>query len=465
MADRVAPGKYAIVRTAPSQDPAVYVLRARNCGLTGLVFRVSDPAQLGTEWLPNAGGEDWQQVQQLLVTGLDAMVAAGLKVGLLFEGTRGAYEAPASEGSSYAGVMRVLDPVGIKIDFCMVDITGDARWAALDDPLDDIAPYGTAAKKLCHLVAGERWTAVGRPRPIFLITPATPMDDWPGTMWDGRLGGDPVQRVFAPGYEWSCLPVVAAAHKLDPANGTGDISTAWSWHATVGGWQMMRGESVFDLRGGAIDGEMLKGLISYVVAGFDIELPVGGGTCIWHPTCGLVVLDDLDSIEAQGLHGYVASADAPGGFWDLQPVDPEACYMEDWCNPGIILWPLEQPVLPPIFGAPWQLTLAIENWRDGSVNHFSLYIAPADPDPAGLCTYYGPCNAFWLFGGGDPCAEHDSITLIYNMDDVIDPLTGLEYEVITFSTSAVGAPDGHSSLPYGPAETVYHCLIRTVCAD
>jgi YVTN family beta-propeller protein len=748
MAERVTPGKYAVVRAAPSQNVGNYTARAQACGLTGLIFRVNNPAQLMTEWLPNADGADWQQLQQLLSTGLDAILSTGLKVGLLFEGTRGAYEVPLSEGASYAGVLRILDPTGTKLDFYMVDITGDARWAELDSPDVDTAPYGSSAKKLCHLVSSARWAAVGRPRPLYLVTPDVPLETWPGVMWDGRgalspppisvvTGGDflygvavnadtsrmyvtdetgskvyvvdlgtsgviaeiavgasplgvavnawtnriyvandgdgtvtvidgesntviatitvgvalcypsfvavnpytdriyvtlanntvnkvvvidggtnavvasitvgntpqgiainpyiskayvanmgantvsvidlnsgtveatipvgsypngaavnpfndrvyitneadgtvsvldgdsdtvidtvavgnspegvavdptvdliyvvnmgddtmsiingtagavvdtkatghwPVavvvntdsgcvyaanlgdgtvsvfcrsatQRVLAPGYEWSCLPIFAAAHRVNPSDGTDGITTAWSWHTTIDTWEQFRGENIFDLRAGAVDGATLEGLISYVVDGFDISLTSGEYTCTWHPTCGLVVIDDLDAIFAQGLQGSVAAAAAPNSFWNLTPTDCGLSY----CGIGLILWPLEQPVLAPIPGGPWKLTLAMENWHDTGIGgNLRVYKPSIDPGVLDTsCPDYGPCDAPWLFGP-DAC-PYGYVDLGYEMENVVDPLTGIEYWTAALSTAAVELP-----------ATVYSLLIRVDCGE
>ena len=412
MHSRMDHGKYALVRTAPSVDPAYYISRAQALGLTGLIFMLNDKDSLLAEWKPDAAGADWQRLQYMLGPGGGVGQIRGVptlrpdyggyvKIGVMFDAGRGAYEVPEAEGTSWAAIMNLLDPLGRSIDFYMADITVEPRWAVYTEVLRDVVPYGTSAKKLCTLIAASRWASQGRPRPIFVITPAEPITDWPGVMWDGDPAHYDYCGAFAPGCEWSCAPVINAAHRLDPANGTSDISAAWSWHQTYAGYFPFRGEALFDLRTTTADTETVKGMVQSVIGYTTMSLAncdtFRRPACWWRPRAGLVVFDDLAAIDGRGFAQAVQESAEPVDFWNL---NFDTDFGGGACNEterlaGLIVWPLEQPVRPLIAGQPWELTLMLENWRYGYVGRLMLS-RPSSHTDYPCPERYGPCDAEWL---------------------------------------------------------------------
>jgi hypothetical protein len=452
--DRVTPGKYAIVRTAPSVSAADYAGRAQVCGLTGLVFKLNDKDQLLAEWLPDPAGADWQKLQYMLGTagGLDALLGYGLKVGVMFDAGKGAYEVPTEEGTSWAGIMRLLDPLGIKIDFFAADITIEPRWADALNMQWYTADYtrlrAASARSLSSLVAASRAAQVGRVRPIYLITPAEPLHDWSG-LYDNQDIGHDGFSVLSPTTEPYTNAVLSLAHRVDPANGTADTSTAWLWHETNNGTEtLVRGEFVFDLRTTIADAEALKGMVQYVVNGFDITMSdLGiGGDCTWHPTAGLVMFDDLDAVESKGFCAAVGEALTPTDFWDLDIYEGGPCLEGP---PGdLVWWALGQtPAL--VAGQPWEARLAIESWRLGVLPNwiflYSMKTCAEVMDPTLPMNY-----ASWLYVGTLPVLFHAGAGFATRvegeLEDYIDPATGLAHKIFHLHGTPTAADTGARTL-------------------
>jgi hypothetical protein len=457
--DRVTPGKYALVRTALSASAADYAGRAQACGLTGLVFKLNDKDRPMSEWLPDPAGEDWQRLQYMLgpAGGLDDLIGYGLKVGVVFDAGRGAYEVPTAEGSSWAGIMRLLDPLGTKIDFYMADITIEPRWAVASNVQAYFSPWvgthATPARALSALITSSRVAQAGRLRPIYLITPAEPLADWLG-LYNNLTSGHDGFGVLASTDNVFCNAVLNLAHRVDPANGTSDISTAWLWHQTVYGTQtMVRGEFVFDLRTTSADAETLKGMVQYVVDGFDVTTSdLGAGCdCTWHPTAGLVMFDDLDAIESKGLYTAVGEAITPTDFWDLDIYEGGPCLLGPVGE--LVWWSLGQvPAL--VAGQPWEMRLAVESWRLGRLPNW-IFLYGLRP-----CASYEDPSFPWFYPGW--ISVGSSLILLNagagfstrvedELEDYVDPATGLSHKVFRLS----GTPSAADADAYTLQLTFY----------